>query len=50
MTLERIKDEKEELAVLAGEWKAVRADYFDIEIAADKIADMKWIIAGRKSE
>jgi uncharacterized protein (TIGR03067 family) len=44
--LERVKDEKEELAALAGEWKAVKATVSGKEIPADELEKGWWRIKG----
>jgi uncharacterized protein (TIGR03067 family) len=44
-TLERVKDEKEELAALAGEWKAVKEIVKGKETSADEIRT-KWGVKG----
>jgi uncharacterized protein (TIGR03067 family) len=44
--LERVKDEKEELAALAGEWKPVKVAVSGREIPADELAKGKWTIKG----
>jgi RNA polymerase sigma factor (sigma-70 family) len=46
IVLERIKDEKEELAALAGEWKTVKVTASGKEIPAEQLEKGKWVIKG----
>src|SRR5205823_14159716 len=43
LVLERVKNEKEELAALAGEWRVVKASDSGKEVPADELAKGKWV-------
>ena len=44
--LERIKDEKEELKALAGEWRGLTMNVSGKDVSADELATLQWIIDG----